>query len=138
MTSDLDRRQASAGDRARARAYYREFWPGMAGYVVVLAAVVTWGHLEGDSAWRYVWSVLPVVPALWVVRALLRHVARVDDYQRLLMLRGFAGGFAVSMLAAVTIGMLGVAGLALPAAGWVVYGAGMLGWAASSALAARR
>jgi hypothetical protein len=138
MTSDLDRRQPSTGDRARTRAYHRDFWPGMAGYVVVLVAALTWGNLDGDSGWRYVWAVLPVVPALWVVRALLRHIGRIDDYQRLLLLRGLAGGFAVAMVAALTVGLLGVAGMALPGAGWVVYGAGMLGWAVSSAVANRR
>jgi hypothetical protein len=103
-------------------------WPGIAGYVIVLTAVITWGHLDGHSPWRYVWALLPVIPALWIVRAVVRRIGRIDDYQRLLLLRGLAVGFAIAMLASLTVGFLGIAGLELPAGGWIIYGAGMLGW----------
>lgn len=140
MTSNLDIRRASAGDQARTRAYLLDFVPGMIGYTVVLAAVLVWGHLDGHSAWRYLWAVLPVLPALWVVRAVWRHIGRIDDYQRLLLLRGLAGGFAVAMIAAVTMGFLGIAGLPAspPNTGWIVYGAGMAGWIVSGAVAQRQ
>jgi hypothetical protein len=102
----------------------------MLAYAVVLSAVLVWGHLDGHSSWRYLWALLPVLPALWAVRAVARHVTRIDDYQRLLLLQGLAVGFAVAMVAALTVGFLGIAGLRLEhgSAGWVVYGAGMLGW----------
>jgi hypothetical protein len=138
MTRRLDTAAPSAGDRARSRAYHRDFWPGIVGYVVVLAAVMTWGHLDRPSPWRYLWVLLPVLPALWVVRAVARHIARIDDYQRLLLLQGLAIGFAIAMVAAITVGFLAIAGLVLPAAGWLIYGAGMLGWACSGVLARRR
>lgn len=109
----------------------------MVGYLVVLLAVMTWGNLDGDSRWRYLWALLPVLPALWGVRAVVRHVNRIDDYERQLLLQGLAAGFAVAMIASLTVGFLGVAGLALPAAGWVIYGAGMLGWALAAAIAHR-
>lgn len=136
MTSDLDSVRSS-GDRARNRAYAVDFWPGIAGYVVVLTAVLVWGNLDGGSPWRFGWAVLPVIPALWIVRAVLRHVHRIDDYQRLLLLQGLGVGFAVAMIAALTVGFLGIAGLPMTAAGWVVYGAGMLGWALSGLLPQR-
>lgn len=116
----------------------REFLPGIIGYVVVLGAALVWGHLEGNSPWRFVWAVLPVVPALWILRAVLRHLRRVDDYQRLLLLQGLGVGFAVSMVTALTLGFLGIAGLPMGAAGWIVYGLGMLGWLVASQLTARR
>lgn len=136
MTSELDVRGRSAGDRARSRAYLLDFVPGMIGYAVVLAAVVAWGHLDGHSASRYLWAALPVLPALWVMRAVWRHIGRIDDYQRLLLLRGLAGGFAVAMIAAITMGFLGIAGLPIspPITGWVVYSAGMVGWIVSAAV----
>ncbi len=137
MTSSLDT-SSSTGDRARGWAYQRDFWPGIVGYAVVLSLVLTLGGLDGTSGWRYVWAVLPVVPALWVVRAVLRHVGRVDDYQRLLLLQGLGTGFAVAMIAALTVGFLGIAGLDVRAGGWFVYGAGMLGWALAGAVAHRR
>lgn len=136
MTSHLDSAPSSAGDRARARAYHRDFWPGMVGYAVVLAGVLVWGELDGDSPWRLLWAVLPVIPALWVVRAVLRHLRRIDDYQRRLLFQGLAIGFATAMITSMTVGFLGIAGLALPVVGWITFGAGMLGWAAGAGIVA--
>lgn len=140
MTSHLDTSARSAGDRARNRAYYRDFLPSMLAYLLVLAGVLVWGHLDGHSPWRYVWALLPVLPALWTVRAVVRRVHRIDDYQRLLLLQGLATGFALAMIAALTVGFLGIAGLGLPVAagGWIIYGVGMLGWIVGSAIAGRR
>jgi hypothetical protein len=138
MTSNLDSRGRSEGDRARNRAYQREFWPGMVAYVVLLAGVIAWGGLDGHSPWRYVWALLPVLPAAWTVRVVLRHVRRVDEFQRLLLLQSLAGGFAVAMLTSLTLGFLAIAGLRPAATGWIVYGAGMLAWAVSGAVAQRR
>ena len=138
MTSNLDTRRGSAGDRIRTRAYLRDFGLAMAGYAIVLTAVLVWGHLDGSSPSRFLWALLPVVPALFIVRAVLRHVDRVDDYQRLILLKGLGVGFAVAMVAAVTVGFLGVAGMALRDAGWIIYAAGMLGWLGTSLVAQKR
>lgn len=138
MTSSLDNAQRSAGDRARTRSYSWDFWPGMIAYGAVLTATLLWGHLDGHSPWRLVWAALPVVPALWIVRAVLRHLRRVDDYQRLLLLQGLGVGFAIAMIASLTLGFLGIAGLDMRGAGWVVYSAGMLGWLVASHLAPKR
>lgn len=131
MTSFLDRpgvRDRSTGDTARSRAYLRDFLPGILAYLVVLAAVLTWGDLDGTGQARWAWALAPTLPAAWIVRAVVRHLHRLDDYQRLLLLQGLAVGFAVAMLAAVTVGFLGIAGLPTMAAGWVVYAAGMAAW----------
>ena len=93
MTSFLDS-SSSAGDRARTRAYLRDFLPAMAAYGVLLAAVLTFGGLDGHSPSRYAWALVPVLPALGVVRAVLRHLHRIDDYQQLVLLRGLGTGFA--------------------------------------------
>jgi hypothetical protein len=125
------------GDRARTSAYHLDFWPGIVGYVVVLGAVTVLGDLDGTSPWRFLWALLPVLPALWVIRAVVRHVRRIDDYQRGLLLRGLAVGFAAAMIASITIGFLDVAGLDVPLAGWIVYGVGMVGWALAAAVTNR-
>lgn len=143
MTSDIDASTCSAGDRARAWAYHRDFWPGILAYILVLTAVLLWGHLDGPSPWRFLWAALPVLPALWVVRAVLRHLHRVDEYQRLLTLRGLGVGFSIAMVTAVTGGFLGIAGLEpapfpLATGCWIVYGAGMLGWAITTGVLNRR
>lgn len=100
--------------------------------------VLRWGHLDGTSPWRFGWALLPVIPALGLVRAVVRHVRRIDEYQRLLSLEGLAVGFAIAMIAAVTVGFLGIGGLPMRAAGWVVYAAGMAGWLVASRLVEKR
>jgi integral membrane sensor domain MASE1 len=138
MTNKLDSKDRSEGDREKSHAYQREFWPGILAYAVVLVGVLVWGDLDGDSPWRFLWAVLPVIPALWIVRAVLRHVRRIDDYQRLLLLQALGGGFAVAMIASVTLAFLEIAGLSVPGVGWIIYGAGMLGWIVSGAVVGRR
>jgi len=138
MTSDLDTSGASRGDRARNLAYQRDFWPGMAGYGIVLAVVIGAGHLDGSSPWRFVWAVLPVLPAIWIVRAVVRHLGRIDDYQRHLLLQGLGVGFAVAMVTSLTIGFLDLAKLGVPAPGWIIYSVGMLGWIVGSFAARSR
>jgi hypothetical protein len=140
MTSNLDiRPHDSNGDRQRARAYAVEFGLAMAGYVVVLALVIAHGNLDGDSPWRFLWAVLPVVPALAMLRAATRHYQRVDEFQRGLLLQGTAVGFAGACIAAVTLGLLGAAGLDLAGStAWLIYGAGMVSWGVASLVISRR
>lgn len=127
MTRELDT-NCSALDRSAKRQYQRDFWPGMLAYMAVIVAVVRWGHLDGHAPSRYWWALIPLIPALWTMRAVARHVTRVDEYQRVLLFRGLAVGFTAAMAASLTVGFLGMAGLGLPAAGWIIYSAGMLGW----------
>jgi len=110
----------------------------MGAYVVVLLAVTAWGDLHGTSPWRYGLALLPALPAVAVAWAVIRHVRRIDDYQRRVLLEGIAVGFALAMLASITLGLLSTAGLALVAAPWIVYAVGMLGWVVGGAVAARR
>ncbi len=148
MTNNLDRPDgtdpgrrgsgASSGDRARARAYFREFVPGMVAYAVVLVLVIIFGGLDGTAPSRFLWAVLPAIPLLWVLAAVVRHLHRLDDYQQRLMLDGFAVGFGVAMVAAVTVGLLEAAGLQSEVTGWVIFGAGMIGWGVASIAAGRR
>lgn len=110
----------------------------MLAYGVVLALVVVFGPLHGHSSWRILWALLPVLPVGWVLWAVIRHLRRVDELQQRLLLQGLGVGFAAAMLASITVGFLGIAGLNMRFAGWIVYGVGMLGWiiAATAAAAA--
>ena len=56
------------------------------------------------------WVVLPVLPTLWIIRAVVRHLRPVDDYQRLLLLQGLSVGFALAMVASLVVGFLGIDG----------------------------
>ncbi len=53
-------------------------------------------------------------------------------------MHGLAVGFAIAMIASLTVGFLGIAGLPMQGAGWVIYSAGMLGWLVAGRLARRR
>ena len=107
MTRKLDTSVRSAGDRRRNRAYLREFVPGIVAYMVVLSAALTWGGFGGTSPWRFLWALLPVLPMVWIVRALTRHFRRIDEYQRLRILESFS--IAMAMTGAVTFCSLSVA-----------------------------
>jgi hypothetical protein len=137
MTRKLDS-DAVGTERAVMRSYLREFGLGMVAYAVVLAAVLIWGGLDGSSPWRFVWAMLPVLPTLWIAVAVVRHIRRIDDYQRLLLLQGLGVGFLVAMAASVTVGFLDIAGLNVPMPGWIVYAVGMLGWLVAAQVAKRR
>ena len=136
MTSDLDTR--SVGDRRRSHLYLREFGVAMAAYAVVLVLAIAFGGLDGTSPWRFVWALAPVLPVLAMVRAVYRHVRRVDEYQRGLLLQGFAVGFAVMCGTAITLGLLEAAGFAFEGSMWAVYGAGMVAWGVTNGIASRQ
>ena len=138
MTNDLDNIGASAGDQAISRTYLREFGSGMILYLAFLGAMLLWGDLDGDSPWRFAWALLPVVPALWIAVAVFRHIRRIDDYQRQLALQGLGAGFALSMVASVTLGFLATAGLPIPGMAWIIYGIGMLGWLVATRIVTSR
>jgi hypothetical protein len=110
----------------------------MLAYCVVLILVLTFGDLDGTSPWRFLWAVLPVLPLIWVGIAVVRHLRRLDDYQQRLTLLSLGVGFAVAMAAAVTMGLLGAAGLQTLVTPWIIFGAGMAGWGITAIVVARR
>lgn len=123
-------------ERQQQAAYLRDFVPAIVGYAVVLAVSLSLVGDEVDSVGEWIWVMSPVVPALWGVRAVVRALRRMDEFQRMLQLESMAAGFAMAMAASVTLGFVGVAGTATVSAGWIVYSVGMLTWAL--ALAFRR
>ncbi|WP_345478911.1 hypothetical protein [Amnibacterium soli] len=138
MTSNLDTRAASAGDRRRTRAYLAEFVPGIVAYVLLLSAALLWGGFDGTSPTRFAWALLPVLPMIWIAIAVLRHLHRLDEYQRTRTLTGLGAGFAVAMLASIALGILQSAGFELEGSGFWIYGIGMATWGVSAAVAGRR
>ena len=126
MTSNLDNIKT---ERSTSRSFLIEFGTGMLAYAILLGATLIWGHLDGDSPWRFLWALLPVLPALWIVVSVVRHIRRIDEYERYILLQGFGAGFGIAMAASVTLGFLSIAGLAVPMAGWIIFSLGMLGWA---------
>jgi hypothetical protein len=122
-------------ERRRNRAYLRDLLIAVVGYCAVLAVVrvVAGRHLDGALEWAL--ALLPVLPVLWGVRAVIRHLRRIDEYQRLLQLEALAAGFGVAMVTALTLGFIGSTGADT---GWIVYVAGMITWAAVVIVQSRR
>lgn len=125
-------------DARNRSAYHRDFVPGIVGYAVVLAVVLSLVGDRVDEPGEWALLMLPIVPALWVLRAVLRHLRRIDEYQRLLQLEALATGFGVAMIASLTLGFVGVGGVATRAAGWIVYGVGMASWGLVAAVQGHR
>jgi hypothetical protein len=130
---------ASTNVEQRQRAaYLRDMTPAIAGYAVILAVGLSLVGDEVDNPGEWALLILPIVPALWGVRAVVRHLRRIDEYQRILQLEAMAAGFGVAMVSAITVGFIGVGGAATRAAGWIVYGSGMATWALVALVQGRR
>jgi hypothetical protein len=120
-------------ERRSTRAYLREFTQAVVGYLLVLGGIIVLVDFRTAGAWRYPVALLPVIPALWGMRAVIRHLGRIDEMQRALQVDGMAAGFGVAMITSITIGFLALAGLNTNRWGtWVIYSAGMLTWGVAS------
>lgn len=96
---------------AAARRYTREFVPAMTAYVVALLVSVYALRLV-DALWaRAALALLPVVPIVFVARALLRFVRDSDELQRRIQLESFALASLVLTLGAFSLGLLAIAGV---------------------------
>ncbi len=130
MTSSLDTR--SAGDRRRTRAYLVEFAIGMVAYVALLGLALAFAPAAAPGPARWLLALAPAIAIGWVAVAVVRHLRRIDERQRLQTLEGLSIGFVVAMLSAVALGLLEPFGLSVIGGPWWIYGAGMLAWLATS------
>ena len=125
----MEQKPKNSVDRAMSRAYNKEFLPAVVGYVVIMMVLNLAVDFESAGRWKYLVALLPLVPALYGIRAVGRHVRRVDEMQRDILLRSMAAGFGLAMVASLTIGFLSMAGLDTDTwSPWVIYSAGMAGW----------
>ena len=109
MGKPVENRQSSS-DQARARAEMLDWLPAVVA-LVVLSLISELGLFGSDGSWKLFWSLLNVVPALWVVRAVVRSLGRADEYQRRRQLEALAIGFGVLVMAIHTVGLLQAAGV---------------------------
>lgn len=126
MTRDLDSGGESPIERRRQRIFRVRLWAGAGGYLLASFALYQWGH--GNSPWRLVWAMLPLLFTVWIVIVIVLRVRQMDEYQIKLFFPGLAVGFTVSMFAAITLGTLGAAGFSIPNSGWIVAIIGILAW----------
>ena len=84
--------------RAVHKRYLREFFPAMAGYVVLIFASVYWLRTLDGTVARTAVTLLPVIPIAFVLRAMIRVIRDQDELERRIDLEAIAiagglGGF---------------------------------------------
>jgi hypothetical protein len=119
------------------RTYLKEFGVAMLAYLIVLALSMAFVNANPGSTWRFVVVLAPVVPALFVVLAVVRHVRRLDELQRRIQLEALALAFPSSALVTFSYGLLQQAGLPPLNWTWVWLVMGSF-WLLGTVVAARR
>jgi hypothetical protein len=132
MANEASPERKSSSDVTRQRAFTRDIMPAMVVLVVVQGSLLLLDPDGGASAWNLVWSLLPMVPAGWLVWAQLRSLRRADEYQRVLQLQAMSTGFGVVILLSLLGGLLDAAGVGSAAQSLqITFIAGVLTWIAA-------
>jgi uncharacterized membrane protein HdeD (DUF308 family) len=108
-----------------ARAYRTELWTAIAVYVVLLVVSIRYGRPLVDGPLRTAVLLAPMIGFALMIRAIARHVARIDEYQRLRMLESVALAFAITGAVTFSYGFLETAGFPKLSmfSVWIVMGA---------------
>ena len=80
--------------------YLREMGLALAVYAVLLVGSITFGRPLPEGMLRTVALMAPMLGFIGMIWAIARHIRRMDEYQRLVMLETFA--LAAALTAAVT------------------------------------
>jgi hypothetical protein len=120
-----------------ARSYLKEFGIAIVGYMVVLAISVTWLNGNPDGPWRVLVALAPMVPALFAVLVVVRHLGRLDELQRRIQLEAIAFAFGGTAVLTFSYGFLELVGF--PHVNWhFVWPLMATLWLVGAALAMRR
>lgn len=134
-----ERERKSTSDAARERAALRDMVPAVVLLIVVQASLVLLDPDGGASTANVVWSLLPMVPALWLVWAKLRSLRRADELQRIVQLEAMSIGFGATLLLALLGGLLDAAGIGDPRQSLqITFIGGMLAWLGALGVAGAR
>lgn len=111
---------STQNERQIGKQYLREFLPAMLGYVVLLPLAI-WLMETIEMGWvRYLIAALPVVPILFALRAMVRHLGRIDELQQRMQLQAFAFAAGATSIVTFTIGLLENAGFPQISLIWVL------------------
>jgi hypothetical protein len=134
-----ERERKSTSDVARERAALRDMLPAVVLLIVVQGSLLLLDPDGGASAWNVAWSLLPMVPAVWLVWAQLRSLRRADELQRVMQLEAMSIGFGATLLLALLGGLLDAAGIGDPRQSLqITFIGGMLAWLGALGVAAAR
>jgi hypothetical protein len=115
------------------RAYRFELWSAVAVYAVLLFASIYFGRRMPESLLRTVVMIVPMIGFGLMIRAIARHIARIDEYQRQRLLETIALSAAITGAVTFTYGFLETAGFPRLSmfTVWVIMGAS---WATVSGM----
>jgi hypothetical protein len=116
-----------------ARAYRVELWSAVAVYAVLLVGSIYFGRRMPEGLLRTVVMIVPMLGFGLMIRAIARHLARIDEYQRLRLLETIALSSAITGAVTFTYGFLETAGFPRLSmfSVWIIMGAS---WAAVSGM----
>lgn len=99
------------------RVYFRQFSAAMLGYAAVLVVSLVLLRQIGDSPWRFAVAVLPVLPVVYGMRAVIQRLGHMDELQQAVQLQALAFACGLTALTTFTLGFLENAGL--PRLSWI-------------------
>lgn len=93
-------------EKASGKKYMKEFWPPMIAYVVVLLAAQNLLKQYTGTLWEIPLALAPVVPIYFVVRAIVRFIKRMDEFQKRIFMESAAITLLVIIFSAFSYGFL--------------------------------
>ena len=93
-----------------ARAYTAELMIALAVYTALLMAAIRYGRPMDDGWLRTLVLISPMIGFGLMIRTMVRHFARIDEYQRLRMLENLAVATAITGAVTFTYGFMETAG----------------------------
>jgi energy-converting hydrogenase Eha subunit A len=108
-----------------ARAYHIELMTALVVYTVLLFAAIRYGRPMPEGWLRTLVLVTPMIGFGLMIRTIARHVARIDEYQRIRLLENIAVAAAITLAGTFTYGFLETAGFPTVSMFWVWIGMGV-------------
>jgi hypothetical protein len=112
----------------------RYLWEIAGGAIVFLVLFLFLPELirtEKGSTESILVALVPLVPVVWMVVAVARHIGRIDEFQKIFVFQSLAIGFAAAMLIAITVAFLSTADVTVAYPEWYVFIGGMSVWGIS-------
>lgn len=107
-------------ERQISKEYMKEFFVAMLAYVIVIIGAFSL-IARTDVAWqRWLLALLPMIPLLFALRALIRYLHRIDEYQQRIQYNSFAVSAAATAFVTFTLGLLENVGMPQLSMVWVL------------------